>query len=84
MMMIRSLRPITPGEPVAKNDIADIERVDFAGDVVIPPDCGVLFVFSVGWRKAVFYDFGPLNPNQDVRRAFDCSKVFAQLYAHLQ
>jgi hypothetical protein len=81
-MTIRALRPIRPGEPVAKDDIADIKRLDL-GDVTVPPDAGILFLFSVGWRKAVFYDFGPLNPNADIRRAFDCSIVFAQLYAHL-
>jgi hypothetical protein len=53
------------------------------GDVTIPPDSGILFLFSVGWRKAVFYDFGPLNPNADVRRAFDCGTVFAHLYAQV-
>jgi hypothetical protein len=79
---IQALRPIKPGEPVAKNDIADIERVDLGG-VTVPSDSGMLFFFSVGWRRAVFYDFGPLNPNEEVRRTFDCPVVLAQLYARV-
>ncbi len=83
VLRVRASRTINAGEPVAKNDIvADIDRMEL-GDISIAPEAGVLFLFSVGWRKGLFYDFAPLNPITVVRRTFDCAKVFAQLYAHV-
>jgi hypothetical protein len=43
-------RSVTQGEAVADSDMADIRRMGL-GSIVIPPDCGVLFLFSARWRK---------------------------------
>jgi hypothetical protein len=68
------------GDPVFKDDIVDITRADLGVDV--PADAAVVFVFSWGWRKGVFYDFGPVGP--DARpRAFDLPGVLGELYARL-
>ena len=67
VLRVRASRTINAGEPVAKNDIADIDRMEL-GDISIAPEAGVLFLFSVGWRKGLFYDFAPLNPITVVRR----------------
>jgi hypothetical protein len=82
ILTVRASRAIRTGEPVAKNDIADIHKMELHG-IDIPPDSGVVFLFSVGWRKGLFWDFGPLNPTAPANRSFDCSAVFAQLYAHV-
>ncbi|MBI3166711.1 MAG: hypothetical protein HYZ24_18655 [Chloroflexi bacterium] len=48
------------GEMIFTDDILDIEEVEFQ-DILIPDDAGVVYVFSVGWRKGFFYDFSPLH-----------------------
>jgi hypothetical protein len=68
------------GDPVFKDDIVDITRAELG--VAVPTDAAVVFVFSLGWRKGLFYDFGPVGP--DARpRAFDLPAVLGELYARL-
>jgi hypothetical protein len=78
---VRAARAIAAGSLVTKDDIVDIDRLEFEG-VAIPPDCGVLFLMSVGWRKGLFYDFGPLHPDAPPR-SFDPLVSFGQMNAHL-
>ena len=74
-------RPVQAGEPVSKNDIVDVSRLDLG--VKIPNDNGFLFVFSVGWRKGLFYDFGPvIGPNPQLRQ-YDVGKLLGQAYCHV-
>jgi hypothetical protein len=68
------------GEPVFKDDIVDITSAELGVDV--PADAGVVIVFSGGWRKGLFYDFGPLGPEARPR-AFDLPAVLGELYARL-
>jgi hypothetical protein len=77
----RVSRPMQEGEPVFKNDIIDITRLDF-GEVTVPTGTGIAFVFSVGWRKGYFYDLAPLRPGGEPR-SFDLSAVLGQLYAQV-
>lgn len=79
---VRVAQAIDAGVPLYKDDIVDIEEMD-PGGVEIPSDAGVVFVFSVGWRKGLFYDFGPLGPDEPVTRAYDIRSTLGQLYAHL-
>lgn len=81
-LTIRASRPIKAGEAVTKNDIADINQLNLES-ITIPPDAGVVYLFSIGWRKGLFFDFGPLNPTTEVRRDYDCARLFTQLYASL-
>ena len=59
----RTARPVKKGQDMTKDDIADIVRLDLGVD--IPEDAGFIFVFSVGWRKGLFFDYGPIGPNQE-------------------
>src|SRR5581483_1990217 len=77
----RVSRAVKTGQPLFKNDIVDITRVEI-GDVAVPPDAGVVFVFSVGWRKGYFYDLAPLRKDGEPR-AFDVGAAFGQMYAHV-
>lgn len=75
-------RKIEDGEIVSRNDVVEIGRM-VLGKVEIPRDAGVVFLFSVGWRKGLFYDFLPLKPDDDVQREYDCSAVFGQLVSQV-
>lgn len=74
-------RPVQAGEPVTKNDIVDVDRLDLG--VKIPDDMGFLFVFSVGWRKGLFYDFGPVVGLDPQPRQYDVDKILGQAYCHV-
>ncbi len=50
--------------------------------VSIPTDAGVVLVFSVGWRKVLFYDFGPFLPDSPPR-LFDLRAAIGHCYAHV-
>jgi hypothetical protein len=73
-------RDIRYGERVFKDDIIDIHDVD--PGVPLPADAGLVFVFSVGWRKGMFYDLGPLLPDPSPR-PFDPRAAFGHCYAHV-
>lgn len=78
---VRANKAVNRGEAVFKNDIVDITELR-AGDVEIPNDAGVVFVFSCRWRKGLFYDLGPLGKD-GVPRSHDCRQLFGQLFAYL-
>ena len=78
---IRVARPVDAGTDATKDDIADVERLELG--VSIPDNAGFVFVFSVGWRKGLFYDFGPIaGPNPQPRR-YDVAAVLGQMYCHV-
>jgi len=78
---IRAAWSIKAGEEVLKDHIADIESVKLG--VQIPDDAGVLFVFSIGWRKGLFYDFEPISGPDPPPRQYDVSAVLGQAYCHV-
>lgn len=56
-------RDIKKGETVNKLDIAGLRKL-FLTDISIPEDNGIIFYFSVGWKRGFFFDFRPLrDPN---------------------
>ena len=77
---LRAARPVEAGDGVTKNDIADFESIELG--VQIPQNMGFLFVFSIGWRKGLFYDFGPVGPKREPRQ-YDVTRVLAQAYSHV-
>ena len=78
---VQVTRPVQAGEYIYKDDLSDIKSLDFG--VSIPNDAGFLFLFSVGWRKGLFYDFGPIcGPNAQVSK-YDINSVLAQAYCHV-
>ena len=81
IVCMRASRSIEKNSPVTKNDVVDVERLEVG--VVIPPECGVLFLFSVGWRKGLFYDFGPIGGPNSQPRTYDCANVFGRWFCHV-
>ena len=77
---VRVRRPVKEGQGMTKDDIADIVHLELG--VEIPEDAGFMFVFSVGWRKGLFFDYGPILPNQE-QRFYDIGSILAQAYAHV-
>lgn len=81
-MRARMARRIEAGEAVYERDIVDIDALEFEG-VDLPGDAAVLCVFSAGWRKGMFFDFTPLNPDAPTRD-YDFGKLLGSYYAYLK
>lgn len=79
---VQPKRDFEEGDAVFGDDIADVHRLDFEG-VTIPKDAGVFFIFSVGWRRAMFYDFAPLAPRDPKDREYDIGAQLGQFYTYL-
>lgn len=73
---------IKKGEAITKNRVLDMGRMKFQ-DVTIPPDAGIAYVFSVGWRKGFFYDLSPLHDDQDRPRSYDLEETIGSVFAYL-
>ena len=65
---------------IFRDDIADVEALKLG--VQIPNDTGILFVFSIGWRKGLFFDFGPTLPDPQPRQ-YDIAAVLGQMYGQV-
>ena len=74
-------RQIQAGEKVYKEDLSDIKNLDLG--VSVPNNDGFLFLFSVGWRKGLFYDFGPICGPNAQKRKYDINSILAQAYCHV-
>lgn len=75
-------RDVVAGEALTADDIADIGEVRFMG-VDIPPDAGIVHVFSIGWRKGLFYDFTPLHLNNEEPRNANIGLELGKCYSYL-
>jgi len=64
-LQIRARRRIEAFEPVGMKDFAGIERVAIH-NVTVPENAGFILLLSHFWRKAFFFDFRPLLPEQPV------------------
>ncbi len=77
----RSARSIKAGEPVSEDDLADIAELTFPG-VDISDDAAVVFLFSVNWRKALFFDLAPVAPGGSPRD-YNLQQTFGGFFAFL-
>jgi hypothetical protein len=73
----RAKRPIEKGEPITLDDIYGVDHVAL-DEIKISKDDGVCYLFSCGWRKGLFFDFGPLHAGGDRREStYDLGAVLA-------
>jgi len=72
---VRPAGPVQAGQPLYARDILDISSLDVGVDV--PADCAVVLVRTFGWRRALFYDFGPIAEQGQARR-YELSAILAQ------
>ena len=80
-ILVRVAKPVEAGATVTKDDFADVERLELG--VSIPNEAGFLFIFSVGWRKGIFYDFEPILKAQPKTRKYDVPVALARAYCHV-
>ena len=59
-IVARAKKSFKAGELVHIDHIMDIERVKLPAEA-LAPDVGICYVFSFGWRKGLFFDFGPAH-----------------------
>ena len=81
-LVVRAKRAVRAGQAVLADDIAAVEDFGFVG-VEIPPDAGIVCIFSQGWRKGLYYDLGPLHGEVATPRDYDFGRMMAQQYAYL-
>ena len=93
-IQVRARRPVKPREPVGKDAIADIHSLKLFPKIMnpsepglaVPSDAGLVFLFSIRWRKGLFFDLTPLSTdaqgNRPVRE-IDVGGVLGQVYARL-
>lgn len=81
-VQIRARRRLEAFEPVGMRDFAGIERVNLH-NVSLPENAGVILLLSHFWRKAFFFDFRPLLPDQPLPIDYDVEVVGGQLLSHL-
>lgn len=79
---IRSKGPIQKGAEITTDAILDLVTLTPQG-VDIPRDAGLVLVLSAGWRKGLFFDYGPLVGNPPRDRAYDLPTTFAAYKAYL-
>lgn len=62
---LRVRRSHEAGERVFRDDIADVDRLEFP-NIEPPEQSGFMLLISHGWRKGMCFDFRPLNSNANV------------------
>jgi hypothetical protein len=72
---------ILEGEPVFNNNITDISQLKFK-EIEIPSEHAVLILFSIGWRKGLYFDFEPNLPGQKCR-TYDLWNALGQCYNYV-
>ena len=78
----KAMKASQVGQPVYVDDIADITTLEFPG-VEIPNEAGIFFIFSFEWRKGLFYDLTPFQPDSDGLRDYNINNRLGQLSAYL-
>lgn len=73
---------VNAGEVIYHDDVAEIIRIKL-GELEIPEDAGILFLFSVGWRKGLFFDFNPLVKEGLSSRGYDLEIILGQYHSYL-
>ena len=81
ILEIRPKRAIKAGEKVFEDDIVDVQKLNF-GNVQIPDDTGVIFIFSEGWRKGLYYDLAPLH-DSNTMRDYNIKELLGHYYAYV-
>jgi len=79
--LMRSKKTVEAGQVIYRDDIADIKELVF-NDIEIPNDVGIMALFSVGWRKGLFYDLVPLPYGTD-KRDYNLNQLLGGYYAYL-
>lgn len=64
---VRARERVDAGSPVLAHQVADVVRFEPEG-VELPDDVGFVLVFSLGWRRAAYFDYRPLASRGPILR----------------
>lgn len=79
--LMRVKKSVNAGQVIYRNDIADIKELVFQ-DIEVPGDVGLMVLFSVGWRKGLFYDLVSYT-EENFKRDYDLNQLLGGYYAYL-
>jgi hypothetical protein len=79
--LMKVKKSVDAGQAVYCNDIADVRELVFQ-DIEISNNVGIMALFSVGWRKGLFYDLVSLS-DKSLKRDYDLNKLLGGYYAYL-
>ncbi len=79
--LMRVKKSVDAGQVIYRNDIADIKELVFQ-DIEVPDDVGLMVLFSVGWRKGLFYDLVSYT-EENFKRDYDLNQLLGGYYAYL-
>lgn len=82
VMQIVAKRRIDSGSLVTKEDIADIRKIEFPG-LSIESYCGIFYIFSVGWRRGLYFDLSSLGKSKIKRDFKTLETLFASFHAYI-
>ncbi len=68
-------RPIEKGQAVSLKDISGVESVDLG--MSVQDDAAIVVVRSSGWKRSLFFDFGPLH-DEFGKRTYCLDKALGQ------
>lgn len=74
-------KSVDAGQAIYRDDIADVRKLVFE-DIEIPDSTAIMVLFSVGWRKGLFYDLVRLS-DKTSNRDYDLSQLLGGYYAYL-
>jgi hypothetical protein len=83
---IRANRAVRKGEEISENDILDIEQMNLVigGNLIVPSkDSALVFIFSSGWRKGLYFNFAPLKAAAPEPLP-DLAKLFGALFCRVK
>ena len=52
------------GETIYKNELVDLKSISFP-NIKFDKNCGVIYIFSSGWRRGFYFSFLPLSDETD-------------------
>lgn len=79
---VRVKKDVKKGDLITLDHILDIGKMNIP-DVSIPNNAGIVFVFSVGWRKGFLYDLVPLHGASPRPRQYDVEELIGSLFSYL-
>lgn len=82
VMNIIAKRRLESGCAIIKDDIADIRQIDFPG-IKMESDCGIIYIFSNGWRRGLYFDLIPIQQSKKQHDPVDLKTLFASLHSYL-
>jgi hypothetical protein len=85
IMNIVARKRINAGDPVTREEIADVREIVF-----IEPELseisylGIIYIFSVGWRRGLYYDLASMEKGITTSiNSNNIKTLFASFYAHM-